>query len=79
MDRVMSKTKKVFSATNVLGYFLGLMGLSLIAFEQFLAELMPLLFAPLVCGILGFLVYKSQPSTPPMPIHVHEPSSIQVK
>ena len=80
MDRVMSKTKKVFSATNVGGYLLGLMGLSLFAFEQFITELLPLLFAPMVCGILGLLVYKSQPSNPQVPVIVQPlPSSIQSK
>ena len=80
MDRVMSKTKKLFSATNVVGYILGLMGLSLLAFEQFITELLPLFFAPLVCGILGFLVYKSQPSNPQMPVVVQStPSPTQSK
>lgn len=80
MDRVMSKTKKLFSATNVVGYILGLMGLSLLAFEQFITELLPLLFAPLVCGILGFLVYVSQPSNPQMPAAVQSaPSPTQSK
>ena len=64
MNRFMSLTKKVFSTTNVVRYILGLMGLSLLAFEQFIAEIMPLLFAPMVCGILGFLVYVSQPNNP---------------
>ncbi len=80
MDRVMSKTKKLFSATNVVGYILGLMGLSLLAFEQFITELLPLFFAPLVCGILGFLVYKSQPSSPQMPVVMQStPSPTQSK
>ena len=80
MDRVMSKTKKVFSATNVVGYLLGLMGLSLFAFEQFVTELLPLLFAPMVCGILGLLVYKSQPNNPQMPVIAQQvPSPIQTK
>tara|TARA_B100001094_G_C17479020_1_gene460986 strand:- start:48 stop:278 length:231 start_codon:yes stop_codon:yes gene_type:complete len=76
----MSKTKKVFSATNVVGYILGLMGLSLFAFEQFITEILPLLFAPMVCGILGLLVYKSQPSNPQMPVIAQPtPSPIQTK
>ena len=80
MDRVMSKTKKVFSATNIVGYILGLMGLSLFAFEQFITEILPLLFAPMVCGILGLLVYKSQPSNPQMPVIAQPtPSPIQTK
>ena len=80
MDRVMSKTKKVFSATNVVGYLLSLMGLSLFAFDQFITEMLPLLFAPMVCGILGLLVYKSQPSNPQMPVIAQQvPSPIQTK
>ncbi len=80
MDQVMSLTKKVFSATNVVRYILGLMGLSLFAFEQFISEIMPLLFAPMVCGILGFLVYKSQPNDAQMPAPIQAtPAPIQTK
>ena len=56
----MSETKRVFSITNVLGYILGLLGLSMFAFTQFITALIPLLFAPLVCGIFGLLLYNSQ-------------------
>ena len=64
MDRVMSETKKLFSATNVVGYILGLMGLSLFAITQFISALLPLLFAPMVCGTFGLLLYTFQPSNP---------------
>ena len=36
------------------------MGLSILAVTQFVAELLPLLFAPLVCGTFGVLLYASK-------------------
>jgi multisubunit Na+/H+ antiporter MnhG subunit len=60
MDVTLSKTRKLFSASNVVGYLLGLLGLSAFAVTQFLSALMPLLFAPMVCAVLGLVLYKSQ-------------------
>ena len=60
MDVTLSKTRKLFSASNVVGYLLGLLGLSAFAVTQFLSALMPLLFAPMVCALLGLVLYKSQ-------------------
>ncbi len=60
MDAVLSETKRVFSFTNIIGYILGLLGLSIFAVTQFITALLPLLFAPLVCATFGLLLYKSQ-------------------
>tara|TARA_A200000159_G_C7209707_1_gene291542 strand:+ start:144 stop:554 length:411 start_codon:yes stop_codon:yes gene_type:complete len=60
MDKIMSDTRKLFSATNIVGYILGLLGISLIAVTQALTALIPLLFAPVVCGILGLVLYNLQ-------------------
>lgn len=60
MDVTMSKTRKLFSASKIAGYLLGLLGVSAFAVTQFLSALMPLLFAPMVCAVLGLVVYKSQ-------------------
>ncbi|MCP2504796.1 MAG: hypothetical protein NLN65_05845 [Candidatus Poseidoniaceae archaeon] len=61
MNGVISYIKKMFSTTNVVGYVMGLMGLSIFAVTQFVTALLPLLFAPLVCGTFGVLLYKYQP------------------
>ena len=60
MDVTMSKTRKLFSASKIAGYLLGLLGISAFAVTQFLSALMPLLFAPMVCAVLGLVLYKSQ-------------------
>ena len=60
MNGIFSGTKKVFSPRNIVSYLFGLMGLSVLAVTQFVAELLPLLFAPLVCGTFGVLLYASQ-------------------
>jgi len=62
----MSDTKRLFSASNIAGYILGLLGISLIAVTQALTTLLPLLFAPIVCGVLGLLLYKLQASNTTM-------------
>jgi Mg/Co/Ni transporter MgtE len=59
MDRTLSDIKREFSTATTAGCILGFLGLVIIALTQ-LTALMPLLFAPLVCGTLGFLLYKSQ-------------------
>ena len=51
--------KREFSTASTAGYILGFLGLSIIAVTQ-LTALVPLLFAPTVCGTLGVLLYKSQ-------------------
>jgi Mg/Co/Ni transporter MgtE len=59
MDRTLSDIKREFSTANTVGCILGFLGLTIISATQ-LTALMPLLFAPLVCGTLGFLLYRSQ-------------------
>jgi Mg/Co/Ni transporter MgtE len=59
MDRTLSDIKREFSTASTAGCILGFLGLTIIAAIQ-LTALMPLLFAPLVCGTLGFLLYRSQ-------------------
>ena len=63
MSGTISDTKKLFSVTNIVGYILGLFGLSMIAVTQALTFVIPLLFAPIVCGTLGFVVYKTSSNT----------------
>lgn len=60
MNGILSGTKKVLSPRNIVSYLFGLMGLSVLAVTQFVAELLPLLFAPLVCGTFGVLLYASK-------------------
>ena len=61
MDVIMSTTKKVFTLTNIAGSSLGLTGLSVLLATKATA-LLPLLFAPLVCGTFGLLLFLSKPS-----------------
>ena len=61
MDVIMSTTKKVFTLTNIAGSSLGLTGLSVLLATK-AAALLPLLFAPLVCGTFGLLLFLSKPS-----------------
>ena len=61
MDRISSDNRNEFPIAVTIGCILGFLGLSIIAATQ-LTALVPLLFAPLVCGTLGFLLYKSQTS-----------------
>lgn len=61
MDRTIPHIRNEFSTVITIGCILGFLGLSIIAATQ-LTALVPLLFAPLVCGTLGFLLYKSQTS-----------------
>ena len=60
MNGILTETKRAFSPRNIVSYLLGLMGLSVLAVTQFVAELLPLLFAPLVCGTFGVLLYASK-------------------
>ena len=60
MNGILTETRRVFSPRNIASYLLGLMGLSVLAVTQFVAELLPLLFAPLVCGTFGVLLYASK-------------------
>jgi hypothetical protein len=60
MNGILTETRRVFSPRNIVSYLLGLMGLSVLAVTQFVAELLPLLFAPLVCGTFGVLLYASK-------------------
>jgi hypothetical protein len=59
MDRTLTDIKRDFSTASTAGCILGFLGLSTIVATQ-LPALMPLLFAPLVCGTLVFTLYKSQ-------------------
>ena len=59
MDRTITDIKREFSTASTAGCILGFLGLTIITATQ-LTALMPLLFAPLVCGTLGFLLYRSQ-------------------
>jgi Mg/Co/Ni transporter MgtE len=59
MDRTLTDIKREFSTASTIGCILGFLGLSIIAATQ-ATTLMPLLFAPMVCATLGFLLYKSQ-------------------
>ena len=78
MNGVLSDTKKVVSTTNVVGYVLGLLGISMIAVTQVVTVLLPLLFAPLVCATFGFLLYKTQPFNEPTVVRVGpSPQGIQ--
>ena len=60
MNGIITETRRVFAPRNIVSYLLGLMGLSVLAVTQFVAELLPLLFAPMVCGIFGVLLYASK-------------------
>lgn len=60
MNGILTGTRKVFSPRNIVSNLLGLMGLSVLAVTQFVAELLPLLFAPMVCTTFGVLLYASK-------------------
>ena len=59
MDRTLAHTEREFSTATTIGCILGFLGFTIIAATQ-ATTLMPLLFAPMVCGTLGYLLYKSQ-------------------
>lgn len=59
MDRTLTDIKSEFSTASTAGCIVGFLGLTIIAATQ-LTALMPLLFAPMVCGTLGILLYRSQ-------------------
>jgi hypothetical protein len=78
MDGTLSETKKGITATNIAGYSLGLMGLLTIAATTPIAAILPLLFAPVVCGVFGLLLYRSQPNNVQAAIAVgHKATSTQ--
>ena len=62
MDRTLSDIKREFSTATTAGCILGFLGLTIITATK-LTALMPLLFAPMVCGTLVFTLYKSQMNT----------------
>ena len=66
MDQLKSNTKSTLSATAVIGYTLGFLGLSIFMTTQPVTALIPLLFAPVVCGTFGLILYKSQPNSMPV-------------
>jgi hypothetical protein len=72
MDGLLSNAKKLFTTSNAIGYVLGILGITVAAFIQLLPVLLPLMFAPLVCGVLGFLVYINQPNTARTGIGAHQ-------
>ena len=43
---------------NILGFVLGLFSVSILLIKQSLLAIMPLIFAPMVCGILCTILYK---------------------
>jgi len=77
MDGLLSNTKKLFSTSNVIGYILGILGITVAAFIPLLPVLLPLLFAPLVCGVLGLLVYNAQPKNTQTGIGIRPTASTQ--
>jgi hypothetical protein len=52
--------KAAVPLANILGFVLGLFSVSIILIKQSLLAIMPLIFAPMVCGILCTILYKSQ-------------------
>lgn len=75
MNTILSNMKKLFSATNVAGYILGVLGLSVFAVTQFLSALMPLLFAPMVCGVLVLVIFQTQSGETPVDTSSIQPSA----
>ena len=79
MDKIMSDTRRLFSATNIAGYILGLLGISMIAVTQALTTLIPLLFAPVVCGVLGLVLYNLQSGDAPVNTVGTTPNAVSQK
>ena len=75
MNTILSNMKKLFSATNVAGYILGVLGLSVFAVTQFLSAFIPLLFAPTVCGVLLLVLSQTQTSKTPLDASSIQPSA----
>ena len=75
MNTILSNMKKLFSATNVAGYILGVLGLSVFAVTQFLSALIPLLFAPMVCGVLVLVLFLTQNGETPVDTSSIQPSA----
>ena len=67
MNRNVTESKKKVTLLGAIGSILGLFALSTILLTQSAAVLIPLLFAPVVCGIFGLLLYASKPT------HVNSP------
>ena len=72
-------TRRLFSATNIAGYILGLLGISMIAVTQALTTLIPLLFAPVVCGVLGLVLYNLQSGDAPVNTAGTTPNAVSQK
>ena len=61
LDNTMNE-KAAVPIANILVLALGIFSFSIILIEQFVAALIPLIFAPMVCFILCSILYKSQSS-----------------
>ena len=62
MNKV-TDTNGALPLVNLLGMFLGGFGVVVFFISQSLTVLLPLLFAPTVCGILCAVLYKAQNNT----------------
>jgi hypothetical protein len=62
MNRDVTESKMKATLLGAIGSILGLLALSTIVLTQSTAVLIPLLFAPVVCGIFGLLLYASKPT-----------------
>lgn len=60
MKNEMIDTNGALPLANLLGMFLGGFGVVVFFISQSLTVLIPLLFAPTVCGILCAILYNSQ-------------------
>ena len=62
MNRDVTESKMKVTLLGAIGSILGLFALSTIVLTQSAAVLIPLMFAPVVCGIFGLLLYASKPT-----------------
>ena len=62
MNRNVTESKMKVTLLGAIGSILGLVALSTIVLTQSAAVLIPLMFAPVVCGIFGLLLYASKPT-----------------
>ena len=62
MNKV-TDTNGALPLANLLGMFLGGFGVVVFFISQSLTVLLPLLFAPTVCGILCAVLYRAQSNT----------------
>ena len=63
MKNKVMDTNGALPLANLLGMFLGGFGVVVFFISQSLTVLIPLLFAPTVCGILCAVLYKAQSNT----------------